>query len=404
MMTCRPFDSEIERFHLLLDWGLLDKKELESIEESAAYRDADIEQILRYDYLIPRRRLLEALGEYYQCAWVEYDERIPVPPELLAGLNPEKLCMQGWFPVAREGERVIIAASDPRDELLMSEVKESLHVEHCEFRVALREEILFFIQDFLNADPEHLIGNERTGLAFWRNTMARWRTRLACYRTDFASARTHLSFLRGGLGLITIGRTLLLIRKQSPFLALYWMMIMVGGLFVLFGLFSYFKIKKSILSPPKHETLVEVTAATLYFLENYQFVEQRPADSFLKSTMLCRLADLLPNSCVYIEASLDNKVRSYLAHERTSLAAQRTVFACFRTIYARARTGLSFIRTGISFAGIGLGLIGYFGLSLFTILDSTVIAAGIAMAVDGMVWYWPVRKEHGEATKCGFIP
>ena len=181
-------------------------------------------------------------------------------------------------------------------------------------------------------------------------------------------------------------------------------MIVAGVLSVLFGVVSYFKIKKSRLSPPKHQTLVEVTSATLYFLESYRFAERKHYECTTRDTMLCRLADLLPNSCVYIEPSVDNKVRSYLAHERTSLAGRRTVFSCYRTIYARARTGLSFIRTGISFVGIGLGLIQYFGLSLFTILDTVIVLAGVAMAVDGAIWYWPVRKEHCEAEKSGLIP
>jgi len=115
--------------------------------------------------------------------------------------------------------------------------------------------------------------------------------------------------------------------------------------------------------------------------------------------MLARLNDSIPNFCVFIEPSLDNKVRSSLAHERTSLAGHRTIAACYRTIYARARTGLSFIRTGVAFMTIGLGLIEFFGLSIMTILDSLLVAAGLLMAADGAVWYWPARMEAGEAEK-----
>jgi uncharacterized membrane protein YidH (DUF202 family) len=151
------------------------------------------------------------------------------------------------------------------------------------------------------------------------------------------------------------------------------------------------------MSPPRPQTLVEVTAATLYFLEDYQFVPKKKGSYSARRTMLSRLSDLLPNSCVFIQNSPDNKVRSFLAHERNSLAAQRTVLACYRTIYSRARTGLSFIRTGVGFISIGLGLIQYFGLSLLTILDCFVVLGGALMVADGIVWYWPVRKEQREA-------
>jgi uncharacterized membrane protein YidH (DUF202 family) len=393
----------MDKFRLLVREGTISAENLQAAWAAAGVRDIDLERILRYEYNIPRRKLLETLAEFYQCRWVEYDERLPVPPDLLRGLDGNQLCLSRWFPVVKDAETVVIAAHNPFDPSVIDEVNRFLAAPRCEFRVALEEDILAFIQDFLNSSPDHLIGNERTGLAFWRNTMARWRTRLACYRTDFAAARTHLSMLRGGLGLITIGRTLLRIRGTDNLSPVYWLMIAFGFGIVIFGLASYRRIKKSIISPPRHQTLVEVTAATLYALENYQFVDSKPVDVPSKQTMLARLADLLPNSCVFIEASLDNKVRSYLAHERTSLAAQRTVLSCYRTIYARARTGLAFIRTGVAFISIGLGLIDYFGLSPFTLLDSFLILAGIAMAIDGAIWYWPVRKEQYEAAKCAIV-
>jgi uncharacterized membrane protein YidH (DUF202 family) len=391
--------QEMERLMPLVDAGEMSLEKLRALSNDALSRFMELEWVLRHEYDVPRRKILEALSSYYQCRWAEYDERLPVPPEFLAGLDIDMLCAGHWFPIIKDNETVVVAASNPRDPQVVDEVKRSIPAKDYEFRVALGEDIRAFIQDFLNSVPEHIIGNERTGLAFWRNTMARWRTKLACYRTDFAKARTYLSLLRWGLGLIMLGRALLLVRPVASLIPLYWVMIGSGFCIVLVGISTYFRIKRSILRPPRHQTLVEVTAATLYFLENYQFVEKKPEKPSEKWTMLARLADTLPNSCVFIEPSLDNKARSSLAHERNSLAAQRTVEACYRTIYARARTGLSFIRTGVAFISIGLGLIEYFGLSILTIVDSFLIIAGFLMAADGAVWYWPVRKEQHEAAK-----
>jgi uncharacterized membrane protein YidH (DUF202 family) len=228
--------------------------------------------------------------------------------------------------------------------------------------------------------------------------MARWRTKLACYRTDFAKARTHLSLLRWGFALIGLGRALLHL-KDISYIPYDWVMIASGFVIIILGLSTYFRTKTSVLRPPRHQTLVEVTGATLYFLEGYQFAELKPKDSKPKRTMLARLGDSLPNFCVFIEPSLDNKVRSSLAHERTSLAGQRTIAGCYRTIYARARTGLAFIRTGVTFISIGLGFMKYFGFGILTVLDSTLVVAGLFMVADGAVWYWPARKEQGEAEK-----
>jgi uncharacterized membrane protein YidH (DUF202 family) len=395
---------EMERLLPLVDAGEISLEELRAKSNDALGRNMELEWVLRHENDIPRIKILEALSGFYHCRWAEYDERLPIPPEFLAKLDPDVLCASQWFPIIKDGDTVVVAASDPQDSQVFDEVKRCFSAENYEFRVALGEDIRAFIQDFLNCVPEQIIGNERTGLAYWRNTMARWRTKLACYRTDFAEARTYLSLLRWGLGLITLGRALLRIRPVESLIPLYWMMIASGICIVIIGISTYFRIKRSILRPPKHQTLVEVTAATLYFFENYQFVEKKPEKPSDKWTMLARLADMLPNSCVFIEPSLDNKTRSSLAHERNSLAAQRTVAGCYRAIYARARTGLSFIRTGVAFISIGLGLIKYFGLSVLTMLDLLLIIAGLLMVTDGAIWYWPVRKEQSEAAKSDPVP
>jgi hypothetical protein len=45
---------------------------------------------------------------------------------------------------------------------------------------------------------------------------------------------------------------------------------------------------------------------------------------------------------------------------------------------------------------VGLGLLHYFVFSLLTAFDVLLIAAGVFMAVDGLLWYWPVRREQAE--------
>jgi uncharacterized membrane protein YidH (DUF202 family) len=400
MMTSEPtVIQELERFRSLVDKGILGAEELQGAAVAAACRGLDLEWILRHEHDIPRRVLLTALAEHYGCPWIEYDERRPVPPELLAGLDADRLCASQWFPVIKAGATVVVAARNPHDPLVAREVESFLHPARYEFSVALGEDIRAHIHDFLNRAPEHLIGNERTGLAYWRNTMARWRTRLSCYRTDFAKVRTNLGLLEGGLGLIAIARTLMLVHRASLLLYLDWLMIGIGFSLVSLGLYSYRRVKTSVLRPPKPQTLVEVTAATLYFLELYQFGEEKTTPAATKGTMLARLVDSLPNQCVFIAGSPDNKVRSALAHERNLLAAQRTLSACYRTIYARARTGLSFIRSGVAFTSIGLGLIEYFGFHILTIFDCFLIGSGLLMIIDGALWYLPVRKEQAEMPK-----
>ncbi len=398
MMTCNEVATKI--FHVLVDRGVLTSDELSAAERASLARGIDLENVLIREYGVQKKVLLRALGEYYNLPCIEYDERMPVPPELLSGLDAERLSISQWFPIIKDDDKVVIAASDPEDPVVLEEVRRFISAERYEFRVALEEDIQWLIQDFLHARPGQLIGTERTGLAYWRNTMAQWRTRLACYRNDLAKARTDLAFLRWGLGFIAVSDALMRINKSGPTIYFYWIMIAAGMPLVIFGLSGYLKIRKSRMKPPGHHTLVEVTSATLYFLENYHFIEGTGKVTSTKKTMLARLGDFLADHSTILYPSPASRERTHLARERNVLAGQRTVAACYRTIYARARTGLSFIRTGVSFAGLGIGLITYFGFSLLTTFDTMLIIAGGLMITDGILWYMPVRKEQSETPRC----
>ncbi len=364
----------------------------------AISRGVPVARLLHLEHRVDRPALLAALAEYHGCPAIEFDERLPVPPELLRRVTREATVLGGWFPLIRDEEgAVVVAAVDPSAPELREEVEALFAPAPCRYLVALPDDIQWYAQDFLHAPPGELIGTERTGHAFWRNTMAQWRTRLACYRTDMAKARTSLVLARNGLALAAIAAALL----RSPDLrapeGMAWGVLAVGVLLIGGGLPAYLQVRRSRLTPPRNQTLVEVTAATLHFLEGYHFIEHNGGEPTpTKATMLARLGDLLAKYCTILYPSPGSQERTHLARERNVLAAQRTIGACYRTIYSRARTGLAFVRTGVSFMSLGVGMMSYFGLNMNTFFDLLVILFGLLMLVDGLFWYLPVRKEQAE--------
>jgi uncharacterized membrane protein YidH (DUF202 family) len=393
-------EKRAERFSSLIKYGNITDGAFLAAREAACARGIALEKILSEEKGISRHSLLRALSEHYDLVFVEYDERLPVPPELLFDCDPGILSEDVWFPVIKDANTAVIAVDSPANKAVLDEVKTTIKADGYEFRVALAEDIEWFIQDFLNAKPGLLIGTQRTGLAFWRNTLARWRTRLACYRTDLAKARTNLSFLRWGLGVTTLANTLMRTHKFSGIFYFYWMMIAAGVSLALFGLTGYLKIRNSEIKPPGVQTLVEVTSATMSFLEDYHFIDGACATAPAKKTMLGRLAGFLECYSTILYPFQSYKERIHLARERNVLAAHRTVASCYRTIASRARTGLSFFRTGVAFSSLGFGLLKYFGVSLAAVFDMFIILVGLLMIFDGVLWYWPVRNEQAETPRC----
>ncbi len=390
------------RYLRLATTGVIPEAEFFSAVDSARARGIELEYVLIHEKGVPKDALLSALSDYYGYPSIQYDERMPIPPCLLEGLDDERLYYSRWFPVIEDGNTVIVAAADPRDPEMREQTERAFPGRKVDFMVALSEEILWFIQDYLHARPGLLIGTERTNLAYWRNTLAQWRTRLACYRTDLARARTDLASLRSGLGLVTISDVLMKADKAGNHI-LFNMALLLGGFAVaVYGLMGYLKTRRPKMRQPGHHTLVEVTAATVCFLEGYHFIEGGHAgeDAPTKKTMLARISSFMGAFSTILYPSPASKERTHLARERNVLAAGRTVDACFRTVYARARTGLAFIRTGVTFTSIGLGLAAYYGLSARSVLDLAIIASGALLIADGVRWYMPVRREQAGLSRC----
>ncbi len=184
-------------FSLLAERDIMTPSGLAEAEKRARARGIPVETILLTEYGIAKQDLLAALAAHYRCQALEYDERLPIPSELLTSVVSDSLSTYRWMPVMKDkAGTVVIAARNPQDPAMREDVKKHVKADRYEFRVTLDPDISWFIQDFLHARVGLLIGTERTGLAFWRNTMAHWRTRMACYRTDMAKARTGLAFLR----------------------------------------------------------------------------------------------------------------------------------------------------------------------------------------------------------------
>jgi uncharacterized membrane protein YidH (DUF202 family) len=390
------------RFSHLVVWGILSEQQLEAAEASAAARNVNVETVLLRDHRIPKRALLRALSEHTRCRPFEYDERMPIPAELLAGLDADKLSSSRWVPVIGDGDELVIATSDPNSAAVAAEARAAFPGRRWSFRVALDEDVGFYIEEFLHAPPGLLIGTERTGLAYWRNTMALWRTRLACYRTDLAKAKTHLALLRWGLGLVGLSDAVLHARGAAGRSALWWALIALGASFSVYAIRGYLAVRRVRIEPPGHHTLVEVTAATISFLERYH-VAPNPPRSETKRTMLGRLRDLLTPYCTILVPIPASRERTHFARERNALAAQRTIAACHRTLYARSRTGLALIRTGVAVASFGIGLMKYFEPSPLTAVEASLVALGVIMVIDGALWHLPVRQEVPEVPRCAVL-
>ncbi len=114
-------EMAIEPFRAAL---LLQAELLAEAAAAAVQRGVPLARILHAEYGVPRQDLIAALSAHYQCAAIEYDERLPIPPELLIDLPDSQLARTGWFPIIKDADgTIVIAAGDPADATMRAEVE-----------------------------------------------------------------------------------------------------------------------------------------------------------------------------------------------------------------------------------------------------------------------------------------
>lgn len=139
------------RYDQLLERGLLSEAELDQAIGKAKAQKVDPEVVMMAEQDISKEDLARSLGAFYGCGYLLFDEKIPLDPGLLEGIRPNYLMHRMWVPVCKAGEKVLVLVDDPKDLAKLDEIRTYKQLRNCEIRVALREDILKFIQAHLQA-------------------------------------------------------------------------------------------------------------------------------------------------------------------------------------------------------------------------------------------------------------
>src|SRR5437667_10333662 len=86
-----------------------------------------------------------ALSQFYECPFVEYDERILPPPDLLKGLRLEYLRRNFWLPLRREDNAIVVLIDNPQDLQRVDSVSQALKNRKIKWAVGLRKDILSYL-------------------------------------------------------------------------------------------------------------------------------------------------------------------------------------------------------------------------------------------------------------------
>jgi hypothetical protein len=133
------------KFDYLVAQQRITAQELASAVAEARRRQTDVESILIEQYKVPKGELGIALSQFYECPFVEYDDKIIPPPDLMKGLRIEYLRRNFWLPLKREDHSIVVLIDNPQDLQRVDSVAQALKNRKIKWAVGLRKDILSFL-------------------------------------------------------------------------------------------------------------------------------------------------------------------------------------------------------------------------------------------------------------------
>ncbi|TYT75542.1 GspE/PulE family protein [Desulfobotulus mexicanus] len=147
--------KRVTKFDYLLENHILTQKELNDAVALARNRKENIEKILLSDdFKIDKKHIGESLARFYKVSFQPYDDKLPIPSDLLHGLKVGFMRANFWVPVGTENEEPCIAIDNPHDLQRLSEIRALFPNKSPVFNFCFKEDISRFIDRFTQADHQ----------------------------------------------------------------------------------------------------------------------------------------------------------------------------------------------------------------------------------------------------------
>ena len=142
------------RFDYLISRDLLKEEELDAAWEESREQKETVEAFLMRKHKISKDDIGRSLEEFYRCKFVQFNDRIPIPGELLKNLKKDYLRRELWVPVEKKDGNIHVLVDDPNNIIKRDVIENLLKTKAIKYDVAFPEDISKFINHFFQSSEE----------------------------------------------------------------------------------------------------------------------------------------------------------------------------------------------------------------------------------------------------------
>jgi len=141
------------RFDYLISRDLLKEEALDSAWEESRENKESMESFLMKKYRISKDEIGRSLEDFFRCKFVQFNDKMPIPSELLKNLKREYLRRELWVPIQKIDGNIHVLVDDPNNIIKRDQIESLLRTKAIRYDVSLPEDILKFISYFFQT-PE----------------------------------------------------------------------------------------------------------------------------------------------------------------------------------------------------------------------------------------------------------
>jgi len=133
------------KFDYLIAQGLLSQDEVNQAIGVARQKNIDVETVVVEQFRVPKAELGASLSQFYRVPFLEFDDRIIPPPDLMKDLKLEFLKRNLWLPIRREDNAIVVLIDNPQDLQRVDAIYQLLRGQQIKLAVGLRKDINRFL-------------------------------------------------------------------------------------------------------------------------------------------------------------------------------------------------------------------------------------------------------------------
>lgn len=141
------------KFDHLVSRDLLKEEELDSAWEESREAKETMEAFLMRKYKISKEDIGKSFEDFFHCRFIPFNDKIPIPGDLLRNLKREYLRRELWVPLEKIDGHIHVIVDDPNNILKRDTIESLLKTKAVKYDVALPDDIIKFINAFYQS-PE----------------------------------------------------------------------------------------------------------------------------------------------------------------------------------------------------------------------------------------------------------